>query len=193
MTKIEEVKPDIIFITGDLLDGTAHNHVDYIEPIKRYDPPLGTYYVTGNHETYIGVEYAESVINGADIKKMHDEIIEKDGMQIVGINYPERGMSKDLLPVLKNINREKPAILLYHEPIYRELTREYGIDLQLSGHTHAGQIWPFNLFTWLVYKKYHRGLNVDGDFSIFTSSATGTWGPPMRTSGKTEIVKISFY
>ena len=116
-----------------------------------------------------------------------------NGLQIVGISYPERGFSKDLAEVTRKIsgfNPRVPSILLYHNPTQIAQAKALGISLQLSGHTHKGQIFPIQFISRLIYKKYYNGLHVEGDYTIYTSSGAGTWGPTMRAGNHPEIAVI---
>ena len=92
--------------------------------------------------------------------------------------------------MIEDIRPEDPSVLLQHEPRILPETLEKKIDLQLSGHTHLGQMWPWNLFTYLIYGKYHYGLHRKQDLTIYTSNGTGSWGPPMRLWKRSEIVEI---
>ena len=122
---------------------------------------------------------------------MRDEIVDLGGIQLIGIDYPQRGWKKDIKSVLERMDRTKPAILLYHEPAQIETAQGYNISLQLSGHTHNGQMWPMKIFTSLVYKGFDYGLHQMDDFAIYTTSGAGTWGPPMRIGSTAEVVIIT--
>jgi len=191
---INEENPDLVLITGDLFDGTCRDYKELAAPLAGLKAPLGIYFITGNHETYDGLADIKEALALARVIVLEDEIIDIDGVQIAGISYPIGEIRKDINPILKNINKSRPAILLYHEPIpsYAEKAKQAGVNLMLSGHTHAGQVWPVNFITSLVYKGLDYGLHKDGDFSLYTTSGAGTWGPPMRTTVRPEIVKIIF-
>ncbi len=215
INKVNAIKPEIIFITGDLFDGMDANFMDLIKPLNRVNAPQGVFFVTGNHETYVGLKRALHVIRHTSIRVLNNEVINIDGLQIIGVGYPGvhdksdiRGLEK-LEPASSN---HAPRILLFHTPTSIRLKdedefgqhfstywipdtsftlpRELGVDLQLSGHSHAGQIVPFGLLTKLIYKGYDYGLRREGDFNIYTTSGVGTWGPPMRTGNSPEIVVI---
>ncbi|EKE11791.1 MAG: Metallophosphoesterase [uncultured bacterium] len=193
--KTNAENPDIVFITGDLFDGMDGRLDSLVGPLNDIKALDGTYFVTGNHETYLGVENALSVLKNTPVKILNNEMADVAGMQVLGISYPQRGESMDIkskIGEIKNFNPGKPSILLYHNPSEAKNAGEVGVSLQLAGHTHKGQLFPFQLITWLIYGKYHFGLSVDRDFSIYTSSGAGTWGPAMRTSGRPEIVVINF-
>lgn len=186
-------KPSIVFITGDLFDGSDRRLEELIRPLNDLDAPLGTYYVTGNHETFLGTERAYQALKATSVKILKDQMVVIDGVQIIGIAYPERGQHKDLGKVIRNIpgfDPRQPSILLYHSPTNIEQAKAAGIRLQLSGHTHHGQIFPIQFISRLVYGKYYNGLHVEGDYTLYTSSGAGTWGPTMRTGNDPEIAVI---
>lgn len=187
--------PDAVFITGDLFDGMDGQLDSLVSPLNDIKAPEGTYFVTGNHETYLGVAGSLAVLQKTSVKVLDDQAVDIDGMQILGISYPERGEKFNLLEAIKKVKEfdpSRPSILLYHNPAEAMQAKEAGVDLQLAGHTHKGQLFPLQLITRLVYGKYYYGLFQEGDFSIYTSNGVGTWGPTMRTSGRPEIVVIRF-
>jgi len=188
-SKIIEQKADFVFITGDLFDGTGDDLYRSIEPLNQLKVPI--YYITGNHETYLGIDKAVSAIGKTKIKLLRDEIVDLGGIQLIGIDYPQRGWRKDITPILEKIDQTKPAILLYHEPAQIETAQRFNVSLQLSGHTHDGQMWPMKIFTSLIYKGFDYGLHQKGDYWIYTTSGAGTWGPPMRIGSTPEIVIIT--
>ncbi len=186
-------QPAAVFITGDLFDGSDGRLEELVAPLGRLQAPQGIYFVTGNHEVYLGVERAAAALRKTPVRILSDERVEVEGLQIVGVSYPRRGFSKDLASVLGHLpgfNRDAPSILLYHNPSQVEAARAAGVGLQLAGHTHQGQIFPMHFITWLIYRKYYRGLHVEGDYTIYTSSGAGTWGPALRTGNHPEIVAI---
>jgi uncharacterized protein len=190
--QIQAINPDIVFITGDLFDGGSHYLGDLAEPIDELKPPLGVYFVTGNHETYIDVNKAIDALKNTNVTILRDQVINVDGVQLLGVDYPLPGQKKDFTSIADKLDRSRPNIVLYHEPAHLDIFRQAGANLLLSGHTHVGQVWPFNYITQAVYHGYDYGLHTEGVFSQYTSSGTGTWGPPMRTGNRPEIVKITF-
>jgi uncharacterized protein len=193
--KANTQNPDIVFITGDLFDGMDGDLSGVARPFGGLKAFQGMYYVTGNHETYLGVEKAFAALKGTGINILDDKMAVVDGMQIVGVSYPERGQSKDIGEIMKNMpgfDPANPSILLYHSPTQMDRAKEEGVSLQLSGHTHKGQIFPLGFITRLIYKGYDYGLFKDGDFTLYTTSGTGVWGPTMRTAATPEIVVIKF-
>lgn len=186
-------RPAAVVITGDLFDGDDARLSNLAGVLNGLNPPMGIYFVTGNHETYVGVERVEEALRGTKVHVLNDEMATPGGLEIVGIAYPDRGEHKDVAAAIRNVRGFDPArasVLLYHSPVGIPEIKATGIRLQLSGHTHRGQLFPFQFITQQVYGKYDHGLNVEGNFAIYTSSGTGTWGPRMRTSARAEIAII---
>jgi len=191
--KINAQDPSIVFITGDLFDGIDGRLDDLVGPLNGIRAPLGIYYVTGNHETYLGTDRAYAALKKTRARILNDEMVVINGLQIIGIGYPERRFSKDIAEVtrkLADFNPRMPSVLLYHSPTQIEQATAAGINLQLSGHTHKGQIFPIQFISRLIYQKYYNGLHVEGSYAIYTSSGAGTWGPTMRTGNHPEIAVI---
>lgn len=191
--KLATLAPDIIFIGGDLYDGT---HVDagrVVEPWSRQSSPLGTYLIAGNHEIFAGrasLQAAES----AGIRVLNDEKVVVDGLQIVGVDYHASTSASRFALMLHhmNIDANSPSILLTHSPHRLAVAERAGISLQLSGHTHRGQILPVRWIVERIFGPYAYGLHPFGKMMVYTSSGVGTWGPPMRVGTHSEIVLISF-
>ena len=213
--QVNALKPDMVVITGDLFDGMGGDLESFAEPLSTIEAAHGVFFVAGNHEGYLGLTTPLSVVERAGIRILDDEVIEIDGLQIVGVSFPEFSMSNKNRSVARlagEIDPDKPSILLYHTPtdvaesmdgraeqqsrtylspdVEFSFSVENGIDLQLSGHTHQGQIFPFTILTKRIFNGYHYGLHAIGDFSIYITSGTGTWGPPIRTGSRSEIVAI---
>ncbi len=186
-------KPDVVFVTGDLFDGADGQLDEMIRPLDSLQAPLGIYFVTGNHETYLGVDRAYAALRTTKAKILNDEMMMIDGLQIIGIAYPTRGFSKDIgqaIHKLAGFNPQRPSVLLYHNPSGVDQARAAGISLQLSGHTHKGQLFPVQIISRMIYGKYYNGLHSEGDYTIYTTSGAGTWGPTMRTGNHPEITVI---
>lgn len=189
--------PDLILITGDLFDGMDGELNNFVKPLNSLRAKRGVFFVTGNHETYLGLDKALAVLKETRIKILNNETVNLKGLQIVGINYSEQeeaggrsgklARKKNFINASKGFDRTQAGILMHHTPINLEQAKAAGIALQLSGHTHKGQLWPFGLITRLIYGKYHYGLHAIGDFQIYTTNGAGTWGPPMRTGNTPEI------
>ncbi len=194
--KVNRLNPDIVFITGDLLDGMDGHLEELVAPLNGLHPVWGTYFVTGNHETYLGVDKAFNALSKTNVKILNDKLEFINGMQLVGLSFPsgEIRESRDFSLVLPSLGftSSKPSILLYHAPMGVEKAKGAGVNLFLAGHTHVGQLFPLGFITKIIYAGYDYGFHQDGDFSIYTSSGAGTWGPTARTSKDSEITLINF-
>ncbi len=191
---VEDLHPDIIFIGGDLYDGEAVDRDKVIEPFSRLAAPYGTYFITGNHEEfYDNTKYLQAV-RRAGMRVLYNEKVELEGLQIIGVDYGDTSREEPFRSILKNvgIDRLKPSILLKHAPFHVQVAKDHGITLQLSGHTHQGQVFLFRFITSRVYQGYDYGLKRFEDLLVYTSSGAGTWGPPMRVDTNPEIVVIKF-
>jgi predicted MPP superfamily phosphohydrolase len=191
---VQDLHPDIIFVGGDLYDGEAVDGDKVIEPLSRLSAPYGTYFITGNHEEfYDNAKYLQAV-RRAGMRVLYNEKVELEGLQIIGVDYGETRREEAFRSILKKvgIDRLKPSILLKHAPLHLQAARDHGVTLQLSGHTHHGQVFLFRFITSRVYQGYDYGLKRFGDLLVYTSSGTGTWGPPMRVDTNPEIVVITF-
>jgi len=185
--------PDLVAITGDLFDGGDGKLEELVAPLNALRAPLGIYFVTGNHETYLGVQRAYAVLRTTPVRILADETAVIDGLQVVGVSYPERGQSKNIAQViakLRGFHPALPSLLLYHSPTHIAEAKAAGVRLQLSGHAHHGQILPIQFISRLVYGRYYHGLHIEGDYTLYASSGAGTWGPTLRTGNHPEIAVI---
>ena len=187
------LKPSIVFIGGDLYDGT---HVDarrVVEPWSKTPTPLGTYLIAGNHEMFAGRASLKAAEN-AGIRVLNDEKVVVDGMQIVGVDYHASASANrfELMLHHMDIDPNRASILLNHSPNRLAVAERAGISLQLSGHTHRGQLLPVRWVVERIFGPYAYGLHAFGKMMVYTSSGVGTWGPPMRVGTQPEVVLISF-
>lgn len=188
--KVNAQDPAMVLITGDLFDGADGNLEKLVTPLNRLVAPHGIYFVTGNHETYLGVQRSLAALRTTPVRVLADEKVDLDGLQVVGISYPERGHAlgfTEKMAKLRGFDPGLPSILLYHSPTQIAEAKAAGINLQLSGHVHQGQIFPLQFITRLMFGRYYHGLTTEGDFNLYTSSGTGLWGPTMRTGNHAEI------
>ena len=194
IAKINHLRPDIVFIPGDFFDGVKTNFVDLANLFRAVKVPKGIYYVSGNHEQIAGYKVCEEAIAGAGIHILENAKVEVDGLQIVGTAYQHETVeSLAELFAAMGIDRERPSIYLKHVPNHFEAAEQAGISLQLSGHSHRGQLWPGNWITRAIWKGYDYGLKKFGPaMQVFTSSGVGTWGPPLRVGSRSEVVRITF-
>jgi uncharacterized protein len=193
--KVNALKPDLVVITGDLIDGNVCDDPSFCEHIQRMKPPHGVLAITGNHEYYAGLDTFYELANRSNIKVLRNECVTiADSLQVIGLDDRESkrfdGDGPVLDRVIKNCDLSKPIILLYHRPLHFDEAVEKGVGLQLSGHTHAGQIPPMDLIVRLYYK-YPHGLYKKNDAYIYTSPGTGVWGPHMRFLSRNEITLIT--
>jgi predicted MPP superfamily phosphohydrolase len=193
--KIQTLQPDIVFIGGDLFDGTAFAE-NAAEPFRNLKPKLGLYFITGNHEEFRDSGKFIAAIKNAGIEILEDNLVEIEGLQVLGVDYNHASDRQRFALILEglNIDPNKPSILLKHEPKDIDITATANISLQLSGHTHRAQMWPLNYLAKWIYKGFDYGLKRVGqsETQVFTSSGVGTWGPPMRVGTDSEIVVIRF-
>lgn len=188
------LRPDLIVITGDLIDRDIRQQNEFCHALQRLKARYGILAVTGNHEYYAGLEKFREIATLIGMRVLSNQMVTVAGqIQIAGLNDDaanELGQTKpDLGQALAGCDQSKPLILLYHRPDRFKVAVQKGVDLQLSGHTHAGQIPPMDLLVWLVYK-YPFGFYRLHDSFIYTTCGTGTWGPPMRLFSRSEIVKF---
>ena len=187
--------PDLICITGDVLDGDLCQSEDYCRLLLELKAKHGVVAVTGNHEFYGGIDLFTELARKSNWRVLRNQAWNLDDkLDIIGLDDDagERFnfSGPDLSGALRSAITDVPKILLYHRPAGFPAAVRQGIDLQLSGHTHAGQIPPMDFLVWLIYK-YPSGLYRSGQSHIYTSSGTGTWGPPMRFLSRSEIVKLT--
>lgn len=194
IARLARLRPDIVFVTGDLYDGTEVDAVAVAAPWKEIDPAFGKYFVTGNHEELSDPSKYLEAVSGCGLRVLNCEKVMADGLQIVGVPYGASTRPDYLRSVLQDaaIDRDCASVLLSHSPHALDIAESEGISLQLSGHTHGGQLFPF---TWLVrriFGAYSYGLATFGKLMVYTSSGAGTWGPPMRVGARPEIAMIEF-
>jgi len=191
---LQPLRPDVVFFAGDLFDGTRVDPGAALAPWKAFSAPLGAYFVTGNHEEFGDPAKYVQAITATGIRVLNDEKVTLDGLQIVGVHDGALTNADRLRSVLAaaNLDRDRASILLAHTPNRLPIAEQAGISLQLSGHTHRGQMVPFTWLTKRIFGQYTYGLNHFGELVVYTSSGVGTWGPPMRVGTQPEIVLIRF-
>jgi hypothetical protein len=193
--RVDSLGPDLICITGDVLDGDICRGEDYCGLLLKLKARYGVVAVTGNHEFYAGLGLFTELARRSGWRVLRNQAWTiENKLAIIGLD-DDAGKSfkfsgPDLSAALRSTAAGVPKILLYHRPEGFAKAVGQGIDLQLSGHTHAGQIPPMDFLVWLIYK-YPSGLYRLGQSHIYTSAGTGTWGPPMRFLSRSEIVKLT--
>lgn len=187
---INEQKPDLILIGGDLIDNSVvplytENMMEELSELKA---PLGIYMVPGNHEYISGIDESIRFIQQTPIQLLRDSVITlPNGIQLVGRDDRHNRSRHSLEELMANIDKSKPVILLDHQPYELTKSETAGIDLQFSGHTHHGQVWPMSLITDHIYEQSH-GYRQWGNTHIYVSSGLSLWGPPFRIGTDSELV-----
>lgn len=194
-SKIERLNPDIVVVTGDITDINPSRNKRIINAFSSLNPPLGKYAVTGNHEFYTGIEIAIDFYKLCGFKLLKGEVIEPSQDIIIAGVDDENGSRfsnySDISEVelLKDIEPTKFVILLKHKPFVRNEIKDR-VDIQLSGHTHRGQIFPFSLIVKQVYKYFYGLYKISDRMHLYVTSGTGYWGPPIRFLVPPEIAYI---
>lgn len=194
---INELNPDIVLLAGDIVDEdlapVIKNNLG--ETLLKLKSKYGTYAVTGNHEYIGGAEAAIKYLAEHNIHVLKDKVVKIDnkfyitGRDDLSSNRYGGGKRNSLANIIKDIDHRLPVILMDHQPFNLPEATENKVDLQFSGHTHHGQLWPFNFITSKIYE-LSAGYKKIAGTHFYVSAGYGTWGPPVRTSSRPEIVSI---
>jgi predicted MPP superfamily phosphohydrolase len=190
---VRQANPDILVSTGDLLDGELDNVMPETERFVSIKPALGKYAIMGNHEYYAGIKRSIEFTKKAGFEVLRDEVKQVAGINIFGaddITAARLGLRKDHRAFdesLASSHDKEFVLLLKHQPFVNE---KENFNLQLSGHTHGGQIFPFRLITHLIYPKDYGYYELGQNKLLYVSRGTGTWGPPVRIFTPPEITII---
>lgn len=196
-----DLNPDIVAIVGDLVDGRVEKLLPVIAPMTNFKTRYGAYFVTGNHEYYTGsgARAWMDAIDGLGLRVLRNQHVSigpaNSGFDLAGVHdhgalrFPEQGPGEDVGQSLFGRDSARPVVLLAHQPVTIHSAARHGVDLQLSGHTHGGQIWPWGALVRLQ-QPFIRGLHRVGGTQIYISCGTGYWGPPMRLGAPAEITEI---
>lgn len=190
----KRLNPDIVFIPGDLYDGTKADPEKIAAPLFDLSPPLGVFFVSGNHEEFGGTTHYAEALRQRGFHVLDSERVVIDGLQILGIPYEVSNYPMRLRHFLmgERLSEGAASILLQHVPTRLPIVEQAGVSLQLSGHTHGGQVFPFSWITRRAFGKFTYGHQNFGNLQVITSSGAGTWGPPMRVGTHPEVVLITF-
>lgn len=193
------VKPDLVAITGDLVDGTVERLGEHVAPLAGLRARYGSFFVTGNHEYYSGADEWLAFLRTLGLRTLRNERVELGdaggAIDLCGVDDWTAaqfgpGHGHDVARAVAGRDVERAAVLLAHQPRSVVPAGEVGVDLVLSGHTHGGQIWPFGGVVRLI-QPYVQGLHRHADATqIYVSPGTGYWGPPMRVGTEAEITKL---
>ncbi|MGE5235231.1 MAG: metallophosphoesterase [Acidobacteriota bacterium] len=194
--QVDALKPDVIAVVGDLIDGNADRVERLVPEIRRLHAPLGVWAVTGNHEFYAGLDKSLRVFDDSGFRTVRDRWEEvAPGLIVAGVDdltaRRQFGLGGDH-PVDKALGG-RPAgatVFLCHTPWEAQRAASLGAGLMISGHTHDGQIWPFGYLVRLQYP-FLTGLYEIGRMTLIVGRGTGTWGPPVRLWRRSEILRIT--
>jgi predicted MPP superfamily phosphohydrolase len=193
------LEPDLVAITGDLVDGSVEELREEVRPLGELKARHGVYFVTGNHEHYSGAKPWARAITKLGIEVLRNRHVRigygAAAFYLAGTNDRQSGRyrpgrGEDLDKALEKTDRALPVILLAHDPQTFYRASDAGVDLQLSGHTHGGQLWPFSYLVRLR-TRFIAGLYRRRGSQIYVSRGTGFWGPPMRVFAPSEITEIT--
>ncbi len=194
--RVNALQPDLVAITGDLVDGSVPSLRDAVAHVGRLRAPLGVYFVTGNHEYYSGVDAWARELSRLGVRVLRNERVAvgtaEAGFDLAGINDASAGRfddAPDLPAALEGRDPKRELVLLAHQPKAVYEACERGVGLQLSGHTHGGQIWPWGYAVRLT-QPFVAGKGRMRDTQVYTSCGTGFWGPPMRIAAGPEITRL---
>lgn len=192
---INSQKPDMILIGGDLIDNSTlplHNQQMH-EELNQLEAPLGIYMVAGNHEFISGIKSAEEFLHKTQIHLLRDSVVaHPSGVQIIGRDDRSNHRRESLESLISKCDNERPIIVLDHQPYELQKSDSLGVDLQFSGHTHHGQVFPLSLVTDYMYEQSH-GYRKWSHSHIYVSSGLSLWGPPFRigTNSDMAVIRLS--
>jgi len=193
---VNSLKPHMVWLAGDIVDESVYQAEEekLAEEFSRLEAPYGVYAVTGNHEYYAGVDEVADYLRRGGVRLLRDEaVVVGDAILLVGRNDIRGNSFGDSRLPLRDILREVPPLptfVLDHTPLELSEAEEAGVTMQTSGHTHNGQLFPFNLITSLIFEK-SWGLLQKGNTIYYISCGFGTWGPPTRLGSVPEIVFLT--
>ena len=201
--RLNALEPDIVLLPGDIVDESVSRAEEekMISCLRSIHAPLGVFSVSGNHEVYGGLEKNLEYLRRGGVRVLQDEaVLVDEAFVLAGRKDPTILQSKERrMPIREILEKtgadpKLPIILLDHQPVRLMEAVDAGIDLQLSGHTHAGQLFPLNLINKKIWEKYWGYLRKEKT-QYYISCGVGTWGPPVRTGSIPEIVriKVSFH
>jgi predicted MPP superfamily phosphohydrolase len=187
--------PDMVVITGDLVDGTVEQLRELVEPLRELRAPDGVFFVTGNHEYYSGVEGWIAHLATLGVRVLRNERVAiRDAFDLAGVDDARSygmapGHGPDMARALRGRDPSRAVVLLAHQPKAVKDAVAHDVDLQLSGHVHGGQMVPFN---WLARldQPLVAGLHLVEKTWVYVSTGTGYWGPPMRVGPGAELTRI---
>ncbi|MBQ1094683.1 metallophosphoesterase [Streptomyces sp. b94] len=189
---INSTQPDLIAVVGDLVDGSVKDLGPAAAPLARLKARHGAYFVTGNHEYFSGAEQWVAEVRRLGLLPLENARTELPHFDLAGVNDvagEDEGQGPDYAKALGDRDRARACVLLAHQPVQIHDAVDHGVDLQLSGHTHGGQLWPGNLVAGLANPTV-AGLERYGDTQLYVSRGAGAWGPPTRVGAESDVTVI---
>ncbi|MEU5519206.1 metallophosphoesterase [Streptomyces sp. NPDC093250] len=189
---INSTQPDLIAVVGDLVDGSVKDLGPAAAPLAQLRARHGSYFVTGNHEYFSGAEQWVEEVRRLGLNPLENARTELPYFDLAGVNDvagEDEGQGPDFARALGDRDRGRACVLLAHQPVQIHDAVDHGVDLQLSGHTHGGQLWPFNLVARGVNPTL-AGLERYGDTQLYVSRGAGAWGPPTRVGAPSDVTVI---
>ena len=189
---INSVQADIVCVVGDLVDGSVAELGRYAAPLADIQSRHGAYFVTGNHEYYSGYREWVDEVTRLGLRPLRNERLEIAGLDLAGVNDlggADVGDSPDFGKALGDRDRTRPVVLMAHQPAAAVHAAPFGVDLQVSGHTHGGQMAPFNLLVKLDQPVVSGLGKVDG-VPVYVTNGAGFWGPPVRVGAPPQVTVI---
>jgi hypothetical protein len=195
VAQVNALNPDLVAITGDLVDGSVAELGDAVRPLGDIRAKDGVFFVTGNHEYYSGADEWIAFLSSVGIKTLRNERLPLPaGFDLAGVDdasaHAHEGHGEDMVKALGDRDKSRAVVLLAHQPRQVERAAEHQVDLQLSGHTHGGQMFPWGYLVRIQQKSFLRGLLRHEGTQVYVSCGTGYWGPPMRVGAPAEITEI---
>ncbi len=200
VNQVKTISPDIILLPGDILDEDLEPVIrqNIGETLTQLRAPLGVYAIMGNHEHIGGAANAYDYLTSHGITILRDSVVlVNESFYLVGREDRDKARfgGEERVPLetlLQDLDKTYPVILLDHQPYYLQKAAQLGVDLQLSGHTHHGQLWPLNYITKAIYT-ISRGYGKIENMHVYVSNGLGTWGPPIRIGNKPEIIVLKVH
>ncbi|MFC7529045.1 metallophosphoesterase [Actinoplanes sp. GCM10030250] len=189
---INSVNADLVCVVGDLVDGSVAELGEFAAPLAGIESRNGTFFVTGNHEYYSGHEQWVEEVARLGMRPLRNERVEINGLDLAGVNDlngEEFDDGPDFAGTLGDRDRNRPVVLMAHQPLAAVQAAPYGVDLQLSGHTHGGQMAPFNYLVKLQQPVVSGFGKVDG-VPVYVTNGAGFWGPPVRVGAPPQVTVI---
>lgn len=189
---INSAQPDLVAVVGDLVDGTVADLGPAAEPLSQLRAKHGSYFVTGNHEYFSGAQEWVDHVRELGLHPLENARTEMAHFDLAGVNDvggEAEGQGPDFKKALGDRDRSRASVLLAHQPVVIHDAVEHGVDLQLSGHTHGGQLWPGNLVAGLANPTV-AGLESYGDTQLYVSRGAGAWGPPVRVGAPSDVTIV---